>query len=194
MEHHVLLQIAQRSSVLLAFFSFVLVSRADFTGLTYEVVGTSSVGTTYRIYVILMIRPTSYGPVCGGPNSLVITSAAGFYQDALVDGEWHQLDAGLFPNPAWFGSRWTGGQFNRPDHRCCGWCRWNAASLNFEAGGDFIVNDGVGGNVFAARIESRLSPMPWAGVAGATDHPERLGLHRQHPMADAQLNVTQRSI
>ena len=62
----------------------VMIAKADFTGLTYEVVATTAVGTTYRVYANFDdgtdIAQALYAEA---PDALNITSSAGFYQDAL---------------------------------------------------------------------------------------------------------------
>ena len=59
-------------------------AQAEFTGLTYEVVATSDVGTTYRIYAnfddATDIIQAMYAE---SPDAISITSSSGFYQDAL---------------------------------------------------------------------------------------------------------------
>ena len=191
-------QIAQRSSVLLAFFSFVLVSRADFTGLTYEVVGTSSVGTTYRIYANFD-DPTDIMQAlyAEAPNSLVITSAAGFYQDALGGLTPNGINSalyGLFPNLAYDSWITLGQEDNSidPTTGVVGGAQWNAASLNFEAGGDFIVNDGVGGSVFATPDQVQAQPDANGQVLLAQlTTTSSWSFTGNIQWRDAQLNVTQ---
>ena len=191
-------QIAQRSTVLLAFFSLVLVTRADFTGLTYEVVGTSSVGTTYRIYANFD-DPTDIMQAlyAESPNSLVITSAAGFYQDALGGLTPNGINPalyGLFPNLAYDSWITLGQEDNSidPTTGVIGGAQWNAAALNFEAGGDFIVNDGVGGSVYVTPDQVQAQPDANGQVLLAQlTTTSSWSFTGNIQWRDAQLNVTQ---
>ena len=61
-----------------------LTAQADFTGLSYEVVATTDVGVTYRVYANFNdntdILQALYAEA---PNAMSITSSAGFYQDSF---------------------------------------------------------------------------------------------------------------
>lgn len=62
----------------------MLTVKAEFTGLTYEVVATTSVGTTYRVYANFDdATDLAQALYAESPFALSITSSAGFYQDAL---------------------------------------------------------------------------------------------------------------
>ena len=98
-------QIAKRSLLLAVLISFTFVSKADFTGLTSEVVATSDVGTTYRIYANFDDGTDIIQALFAeAPYALSITSTAGFYQDPLggltPDGI-QPLLYGAFPNLAY---------------------------------------------------------------------------------------------
>ena len=147
-------QIAKRSLLLAVLFSFTFVSKADFTGLSYEVVATSDVGTTYRVYANFDDGTDIIQALFAeAPYALSITSTAGFYQDALggltPDGIQPVL-YGTFPNLA-YDSWITLGQEDAtiaPSFGVVGGPAWSSAGIAFEAGGDFFVNDGVGGSVY----------------------------------------------
>lgn len=157
----------QRLGRIAALFCAVILSsqvRADFTGLTYEVVATSSVGTTYRVYANFNdatdIMQAVYGET---PDGVAVTSAAGFYQDPLGG----FLPTGISPlfYPAFplvqFDSWLTLGQEDNTIGDPCtqiGGPAWNSAIQSFEAGGDFIVNDGVGGSVFVTPDQIQAIP------------------------------------
>ena len=139
-------------------------SSAQFTGLTYEEVATSSVGTTYRVYANFAdptdIMQAVYGET---PNGISVTSAAGFYQDPLGD----FLPTGItpllypsFPNLAYDSWLTIGQEDNTVGDPIAdvGGAGWTSAKLIFEGGGDFVVNDGVGGSVFA--LPSQVQAIP----------------------------------
>ena len=68
---------------------------------------------------------------------------------------------GLFPNLAydsWITIGQDDSNFPNPTIGSVGVRVGNAASLNFEAGGDFIVNDGVGGNVYVTPDQVQAQP------------------------------------
>lgn len=139
-------------------------AQAGFTGLTYEVVGTSDVGVTYRVYANFDgtgdIMQALYGET---PNGLSVTSSSGFYQDVFggfTPVSINPLLYAAFPNlvhDSWL----TVGQEDNtlPDPiGVQGGAAWNSAVIAFEAGGDFSVNDAVGGAVFA--LPSQVQAIP----------------------------------
>ena len=153
-----------RTAALLLLLSAALTASAEFTGLTYEVYATSSVGTTYRIYANFD-NPTDIMQALYGeaPFELSVSSAAGFYQDPLGG----FLPTGInpllypsFPNVE-FDSWLTIGQEDNtigdPIVQIGG-AAWNSAIVSFENGGDFFVNDGVGGSVFATPDQVQAIP------------------------------------
>lgn len=157
-------QIAKRSLLLAVLFSFTFVSKADFTGLTSEVVATSDVGTTYRIYANFDDGTDIIQALFAeAPYALSITSTAGFYQDPLggltPDGI-QPLLYGAFPNLA-YDSWITLGQEDAtitPSFGVVGGPAWSSAGIAFEAGGDFFVNDGVGGSVYVTPDQVQAQP------------------------------------
>ena len=142
----------------------VMIAKADFTGLTYEVVATTAVGTTYRVYANFDdgtdIAQALYAEA---PDALNITSSAGFYQDALGNFTPDAINPILytsFPNLA-YDSWITLGQDDSgyPSNiGAVGGAAWGSAALSFEAGGDFYVNDGVGGSVYATPGQVQTMP------------------------------------
>ena len=157
-------QIAKRSLLLAVLISFTFVSKADFTGLTSEVVATSDVGTTYRIYANFDDGTDIIQALFAeAPYALSITSTAGFYQDPLggltPDGI-QPLLYGAFPNLA-YDSWITLGQEDAtitPSFGVVGGPSWSTAGIAFEAGGDFFVNDGVGGSVYVTPDQVQAQP------------------------------------
>ena len=141
-----------------------LTAQADFTGLTYEVVGTSDVGTTYRVYAnfddATDIAQALYAEA---PFAMAITSSAGFYQDplgALTPVGINPLLYPSFPNLA-YDSWITIGQEDSDYPSAVGvvgGAAWNSADILFNTGGDFVVNDGVGGSVFATPDQVQGQP------------------------------------
>ena len=131
-----------------------MTARAEFTGLTYEVVATTDLGTTYRVYANFDESTDNLQAVYGEfPNALAITSSAGFYQD----------DGGLTPsgiNPFFYSvypdlvyDSWiTIGQEDSTSPSTVqvagSGAGWVAAQLSFEGGGNFVVNDAVGGSLY----------------------------------------------
>ena len=137
---------------------------AEFTGLTYEVVATSAVGTTYRVYANFD-DPTDIMQAVYGedPDGISVTSAAGFYQDPLGD----FLPTGIvpilyptFPTLAYDSWLTIGQEDNSisPAITQIGGPAWNTAILEFEGGGDFIVSDNVGGSVYATPDQPQCVP------------------------------------
>jgi len=158
-------QAAKHVALLFAVLCTAFVAKAEFTGLTYEVVGTSSVGTTYRIYANFDSgTDVMQALFAEAPNSLMITSTAGFYQDPLGGLTPNGINPtlyGLFPNLA-YDSWITIGQEDDaldPTTGVVGGAQWNSASVAFEAGGDFIVNDGVGGSVYVTPNQIQAQPV-----------------------------------
>ncbi len=139
-------------------------SKAEFTGLTYETVATSSVGTTYRVYANFD-NPTDIAQAlyAEAPFALSITSTAGFYQDAFGNYTPESINPLLyasFPNLI-YDSWITLGQEDSslPSNiGAVGGAAWSSASLAFENGGDFFVNDGVGGSVFVTPNQVQAQP------------------------------------
>ena len=141
-----------------------LTAQADFTGLTYELVTTSDVGTTYRVYAnfddATDIVQALYAEA---PDAIAITSSAGFYQDefgGLTPDGINPLLYTAFPDLA-YDSWITIGQFdsNFPSPiGSVGGAAWSSASISFENGGDFIVNDGVGGSVYVTPDQIQAQP------------------------------------
>ena len=150
------------TALVVAFSCFT--AQADFTGLTYEVVATSDVGTTYRIYAnfddATDIVQALYAEA---PDAIAITSSAGFYQDALgglTPEGINPLLYGAFPNLAydsWITIGQDDSNFSSPIGSVGG-AGWSSASIAFNAGGDFIVNDGVGGSVFVTPDQIQAQP------------------------------------
>ena len=141
-----------------------LTAKADFTGLTYEVVATSDVGTTYRIYANFNDNTDILQAVFAeAPFAMSITSSAGFYQDelgALTPAGINPLLYGAFPNLA-YDSWITIGQDDSDfpsSVGVVGGAAWSSAELLFESGGDFMVNDGVGGSVYATPDQIQGQP------------------------------------
>ena len=156
-------QIAKRSLLLAVLFSFTFVSKADFTGLTSEVVATSDVGTTYRIYANFDDGTDIIQALFAeAPYALSITSTAGFYQDPLggltPDGI-QPLLYGAFPNLA-YDSWITLGQEDAtitPSFGVVGGPSWSSAGIAFEVEATF-VNDGVGGSVYVTPDQVQAQP------------------------------------
>lgn len=157
-------QILFKRALLGVFLCLSGLAQAAFTGLTYEVVDNSGVGVTYRIYANFDNSTDIMQAVYGeAPFGLSVTSTEGFYQDAF---------GGFTPvgiNPLLYGTfedltrdSWlTIGQednsFGDPI-ASVGGSSWNSAVLNFENGGDFVVNDGVGGSVYALPSQPQAIP------------------------------------
>ena len=127
---------------------------ADFTGLTYEIHATSSYGTTYRVYANFD-DPSDILQAfwAESPHAINITSGAGFYQNEYSGAFAKDVNAGLIGviDGIEYDSWLTIGQEdNSPvlDGSTVGGSAWNSAVVAFEAGGDFYVNDAVGGSVF----------------------------------------------
>jgi len=141
-----------------------LTARADFTELTYEVVATSDVGTTYRVYAnfddATDIAQALYAE---SPFGISITSSAGFYQDELGDVTpvgINPLLYSAFPSLA-YDSWITLGQDDSDfpsSAGIVGGAAWSSAVLSFEGGGDFVVNDGVGGSVYVTPDQIQAQP------------------------------------
>lgn len=139
-------------------------AQAGFTGLTYEVVGSSDVGTTYRVYANFDqpgdIMQAVYGET---PDGISVTSANGFYQDVFGGFTPTGINPILypsFPNLA-FDSWLTIGQEDNTATdpiAAVGGAAWNSAVIAFEAGGDFVVNDAVGGSVYALPTQDQAIP------------------------------------
>ena len=131
-----------------------LTAQADFTGLSYEVVATTDVGVTYRVYANFNdntdILQALYAEA---PNAMSITSSAGFYQDsfgALTPEVINPLLYSSFPSLAYDSWITIGQEDNTLPSNIgsAGGSGWTSAGISFEAGGDFFVNDGVGGSVY----------------------------------------------
>lgn len=180
------------------FFATCLTAQADFTGLTYEVVATSDLGVTYRVYANFDdntdILQALYAE---SPDAIAITSSAGFYQDflgALTPEGINPLLYSSFPSLA-FDSWITIGQddSNFPSNiGSVGGAGWSSADLSFAGGGDFIVNDGVGGSVFATpdQIQGQPDSAGRVLIAQLTTTGEWNMLCNLQ-WRDAQLNVNQ---
>lgn len=148
------------SFLLLTVFS----AQAEFTGLTYEVVATTDVGTTYRVYANFD-DPTDIAQAlyAEAPDAISITSTAGFYQDVLGAYTPEGINPLLypaFPNLA-YDSWITLGQedVNLPSNiGAVGGPAWSTAALTFETGGNFVVNDGVGGSVYCTPDQVQGQP------------------------------------
>ncbi len=159
-----LYQFAKRGFLLAAICTMSLVTKADFTGLTYEEVATTGVGTTYRVYANFDNSTDIIQALFAeSPYALSITSSAGFYQDPLggftPDGI-QPLLYPSFPNLA-YDSWITLGQEDAtvtPAFGVVGGAAWTSASIGFEAGGDFFVNDGVGGSVYVTPDQVQAQP------------------------------------
>lgn len=134
--------------------------RAAFVGLEYDIVATTELGTTYRVYAVFD-NPTDMAQAIYGesPNGFFLTSSSGFYQDPLggfLPVDINPLLYSSFPNLE-FDSWLT---LNQEDNTIgdpiadVGGAGWTSAKLNFEGGGDFVVSDGVGGSIFS--LPSRL--------------------------------------
>jgi hypothetical protein len=155
---------SRRFAAALAVLFSCLTAQADFTGLTYEVVATSDVGTTYRIYAnfddATDIIQAMYAEA---PDALSITSSSGFYQDALgalTPEGINPLLYGAFPNlmyDSWITIGQDDSNFPSPIGSVGG-AGWSSASITFEAGGDFTVNDGVGGSVYVTPDQIQAQP------------------------------------
>lgn len=141
-----------------------LTVRADFTELTYEVVATSAVGTTYRVYAnfddATDIVQALYAEA---PYGIAISSSAGFYQDpfgGLTPEGINPLLYSAFPDlvyDSWITIGQDDSDFPSPVG-IVGGAGWSSAALSFEAGGDFSVNDGVGGSVFVTPDQIQAQP------------------------------------
>ena len=150
---------------LAAFLLFSVLSvKADFTGLTYEVVATTSVGPTYRVYANFDdATDLAQALYAEAPFALSITSAAGFYQDVLGNYTPDAINPLLYPSfPNLIYDSWiTLGQDDStfPSNiGAVGGAGWSSGALSFESGGDFNVNDGVGGSVFATPDQIQAQP------------------------------------
>ena len=154
----------QRFSIAAFLLFSVMTAQADFTGLSYEVVATTDLGTTYRVYANFD-DPTDLAQAlyAESPFALSITSSAGFYQDELGNFTPESINPTLysiFPNLA-YDSWITLGQddSNFPSSiGSVGGAGWSSGSLSFEEGGNFVVNDGVGGSVYATPDQLQAQP------------------------------------
>lgn len=142
----------------------VMTVQAAFTGLTYEVVATTDLGTTYRVYANFD-DPTDIAQAlyAEAPFALSVTSSAGFYQDPLGNFTPDAINPALYgtftnlPYDSWI----TLGQedSNYPSNiGVVGGAGWISGSQAFEGGGNFIVNDGVGGSVYALPEQIQAQP------------------------------------
>ncbi len=188
----------RRCAAALAVLLTGLTAQADFTGLTYEVVGTSDVGTTYRVYAnfddATDIAQALYAEA---PFAMAITSSAGFYQDALgalTPVGINPLLYPTFPNLA-YDSWITIGQEDSDYPSAVGvvgGAAWNSADILFNTGGDFMVNDGVGGSVFATpdQVQGQPDALGHVLIAQLTTTGE-WNMTCNIQWRDAQLNVFQ---
>ena len=142
----------------------MLTVKAEFTGLTYEVVATTSVGTTYRVYANFDdATDLAQALYAESPFALSITSSAGFYQDALGNYTPEAINPLLYSSfqnliyDSWITLGQDDSNFPSPNGSVSGE-GWSSGSLSFEAGGDFEVNDGVGGSVFATPDQIQAQP------------------------------------
>ena len=142
----------------------MLTVKAEFTGLTYEVVATTSVGTTYRVYANFDdATDLAQALYAESPFALSITSSAGFYQDALGNYTPEAINPLLYSSfqnliyDSWITLGQDDSNFPSPIGSVGG-AGWSSGSLSFEAGGDFEVNDGVGGSVFATPDQIQAQP------------------------------------
>ena len=148
----------------LVFVSFVVEAQAEFTGLTYEVVATSSVGTTYRVYANFSeSTDVMQALFAEEPNALIVTSAAGFYQDPLggfTPAGINPLLYGTFQNLAYDSWLTVGQEDNSliPAVSSIGGGQWESAIVAFETGGNFFVNDDVGGSVYVTPAQPQSIP------------------------------------
>ena len=139
-------------------------ANAQFTGLTYEEVATTSLGTTYRVYANFGSPTDIIQAVYGeSPNGIAVTSTAGFYQDPLggfLPVGINPLLYGSFPNLAYDSWLTIGQEDNSAGDPITdvGGAAWTSAKLIFETGGDFVVNDGVGGSVYALPSQAQAVP------------------------------------
>lgn len=139
-------------------------AHAAFTGLSYEVVGTSDVGTTYRVYANFDgagdIMQALYAEA---PFGMALTSSSGFYQDtfgSFLPTGINPLLYSSFPNlvrDSWLTIGQEDNAASDPVAQVGG-AAWNSGVLSFESGGDFIVNDGVGGSVYVLPTQSQAIP------------------------------------
>ena len=150
---------------MLAFLVFSLhQAQAAFTGLTYEVVETTAIGTTYRVYANFDdtgdIMQAVYAEA---PFGIAITSTNGFYQDVFGGFMPTGINPLLYPSfPDLVRDSWL--TIGQDDNSASdpiaqvGGAAWNSAVIEFEAGGNFVVNDGVGGSVYALPTQSQSIP------------------------------------
>lgn len=146
------------------FVSSAAFAKAEFTGLTYDVVASTAVGTTYRIYANFdQGTDIAQALFAESPNGMFVNSSAGFYQDAFGGFTPSAISPALysaFPN-VMYDSWVTIGQEDNTLPTAAsqiGGPAWNSAIISFENGGDFSVNDGVGGSVFVTPDQVQAQP------------------------------------
>ena len=144
-----------------------LTAKADFTSLSYEVVATTNLGVTYRVYANFDdntdIMQALYAET---PDAIAITSTDGFYQDEFGGFTPVAINTGFFtayPNLE-YDSWLTIGQDNSnfpTNISIAAGPGWNSALASFETlplGGDFAVNDGVGGSIYVTPGQVQGEP------------------------------------
>lgn len=165
------LQFLARCAAFASFFFMVPLAKADFTGLSYEVVqvhgpdaGALAGMTTYRVYANFNdATDIAQALYAESPFGMDISSSAGFYQDDLggfTPVSINPLLYGTFQNLP-YDSWVTIGQEDSEVPTAAsqvGGPGWNSAIIDFEDGGNFFVNDGVGGSVFVTpdQIQSAV--------------------------------------
>ena len=148
----------------LFFVSSAISARAEFTGLTYQVVNNSAIGTTYRIYANFDdATDIAQALFAENPNGMFMSSSAGFYQDAFGNFTPASISPalyGLYPNVALDSWVTIGQEDNTLPSNVSqiGGPAWNSAIVAFEAGGNFAVNDGVGGSVYVTPDQVQAQP------------------------------------
>ena len=142
----------------------LMTAKAEFTGLTYEVVASTDLGTTYRVYANFDdATDLAQALYAEAPFALSISAPAGFYQDDFGNFTPESINPILyttFPNLQ-YDSWITLGQDNSdyPSNiGSVGGAGWSSGALAFENGGDLFVNDGVGGSVFVTPDQIQAQP------------------------------------
>ena len=130
-------QFARRGFLLAAICIMSLVTKADFTGLTYEEVATTAVGTTYRVYANFdNSTDVIQALFAEAPYAMSITSTAGFYQNSLGGFTPGGIQPSLYPSfPNLAYDSWiTLGQEDAtvtPAFGVVGSAAWTSASIGF---------------------------------------------------------------
>ena len=149
---------------LVALMTAPVASKAAYTHLSYDIVTVSEWGTTYRVYAHFDapgdIIQALYAEA---PNGMMVTSTEGFHQDPSGGFLPIDIDPLSFASePALEFDSWlTIGQADNtidpPIAQSFG-PAWGSAIVAFENGGDFVVNDNVGGSVFATPDQPQAVP------------------------------------